>query len=105
MSGWQEFSGINSGYVLELYERFRNDPSSVDADSRAIFERWAPSEEPGAPPLAASDIPARAAVSAVNLAQSIRRYGHLAAQLDPLGAKPIGDPTLRPERHGLTDDD
>ena len=50
-------------------------------------------------------IPARAAVSAVNLAQSIRRYGHLAAQLDPLGTKPIGDPTLQPERHGLTEDD
>jgi 2-oxoglutarate dehydrogenase E1 component len=53
----------------------------------------------------ANDVPARAAVAAVNLAQSIRRYGHLAAQLDPLGTKPIGDPTLRPERHGLTEDD
>ena len=52
-----------------------------------------------------NDVPARAAVAAVNLAQSIRRYGHLAAQLDPLGTKPIGDPTLRPERHGLTEDD
>ena len=37
------------------------------------------------------------AVGAVNLAQSIRRYGHLAAQLDPLGLrKPLGDPSLLP---------
>ena len=53
----------------------------------------------------ATDVPARAAVAAVNLAQSIRRYGHLAAQLDPLGSKPPSDPTLLPETHGLTEDD
>ena len=105
MSGWQEFTGINRGYVLELYERFQNDPASVDADTRAIFERWSPSDDQSSQPLSGGEIPARAAVSAVNLAQSIRRYGHLAAQLDPLGAKPVGDPTLRPERHGLTEDD
>ena len=45
-------------------------------------------------------------VGAVNLAQSIRRYGHLAAQLDPLGLRmPVGDPSLLPETHGLTEDD
>ena len=30
MSGWQEFTGLNRGYVLELYEKYRRDPSSVD---------------------------------------------------------------------------
>ena len=105
MSGWQEFSGINRGYVLELYERFRQDPSSVDAATRELFEQWTPPADDDWSSAGTSDVPARAAVGAVNLAQSIRRYGHLAAQLDPLGAKPIGDPTLRPERHGLTDED
>src|SRR6266542_464689 len=105
MSGWQDYSGINRAYVLELYERFRTDPASVDAETRALFEQWTPpADEPAIAP-STTEIPARAAVSAVNLARSIRRYGHLAAQLDPLGAKPIGDPTLRPERHGLTEDD
>ncbi len=105
MSGWQEFSGINRGYVLELYERFRQDPSSVDAATRELFDQWTPPADDDWTPAAASEVPARAAVGAVNLAQSIRRYGHLAAQLDPLGSKPIGDPTLRPERHGLTEED
>jgi 2-oxoglutarate dehydrogenase E1 component len=108
MAGWEEFSGINRGYVLELYERFRNDPASVDADTRALFERWTPPADdyaPSAPTTTGNEVPARAAVAAVNLAQSIRRYGHLAAQLDPLGSKPIGDPTLSPERHGLSEDD
>jgi 2-oxoglutarate dehydrogenase E1 component len=105
MEGWQGFTGINRGYVLELYERFRKDPSSVDPETRALFEQWTPPAEANASPVPSSDISTRAAVAAVNLAQSIRRYGHLAAQLDPLGSKPPGDPTLRPERHGLTEDD
>ena len=102
MQGWEGFSGINRGYVLELYDRFRKDPSSVDPETRALFERWTP---PADDDSSAAEVPARAAVAAVNLVQSVRRYGHLAAQLDPLGSNPTGDPTLYPERHGLTDDD
>src|SRR5713101_8990415 len=101
MAGWEGFSGINRGYVLELYERFRKDPSSVDPETRATFEQWTPPAEA----TATLDVSARAAVAAVNLAESIRRYGHLAAQLDPLGSKAPGDPTLLPEHHGLTEDD
>src|SRR5215831_13404751 len=51
MGDWQEFQGVNTGYVLELYERFRKDPSSVDAATRAYFERWTPPiEDVPAPP-------------------------------------------------------
>ena len=39
MADWREFGGVNEGYVLELYERFQQDPSSVDAATRALFER------------------------------------------------------------------
>ncbi len=44
-----------------------------------------------------------AIVGAVNLAESLRKYGHLKAQLDPLGKRPFGpsgDPTLEPGAHG-----
>jgi 2-oxoglutarate dehydrogenase E1 component len=44
-------------------------------------------------------------VLAVNLAQSIRKYGHLAARLDPLESPPVGDPSLQAATHGLTEDD
>ena len=103
MAGWQEFTGLNRGYVLELYEKYRQDPSSVDAETRALFEHWTPPAEPhaGAPTVAFEKI-----VGAANLAQAIRRYGHLAARLDPLGIRvPIGDPSLLPETHGVTEDD
>ena len=32
------FHGPNAGYVLDLYERYLRDPSSVDAETRAAFD-------------------------------------------------------------------
>ncbi len=104
MAGWQEFTGLNRGYVLELYEKYRNDPASVDEGTRALFEQWTPTAEE-VPPQADPPLPIQKIVGAVNLAQAIRRYGHLAAQLDPLGSRPVGDPSLLPETHGVTNDD
>src|SRR6185503_3477549 len=123
MSEWREFGGVNEGYVLELYERFQKDPSSVDAATRATFERLGPPRQPDAtrpnltqpdptrPNLTQPD-PTRpnltqpaltSIVGAVNLAESIRRYGHLAATIDPLGSAPVGDPSLQAETHGVTE--
>src|SRR5215212_6703958 len=103
----EQFPGVNAGYVFELYDRYRQNPDSVDPATRKIFEAWTPIE-PDAP--AGSTAPAPAVsvqkiVGAANLAECIRRYGHLAAQIDPLGSEPIGDPSLLPEAHGITDDD
>ena len=105
MGPWEGFTGINRGYVLELYERFRENPASVDPATRAMFEQWTPPPEADPAPPTADGVPLRVAVNAVHLAQSIRRYGHLAAQLDPLGSPPIGDPSLLPETHGITEAD
>ena len=106
MSGWQEFSGLNRGYVLELYEKYRENPSSVDDETRALFERWTPPSLEESPAGAAGAIPLEKVVGAVNLAESIRRYGHLAARLDPLGTRPpVGDPSLLAATHGVTDED
>ncbi len=102
MSFWREFQGVNAGYVLELYERFRQDPTAVDAASRAFFDQWElPVEEPVAAPAADVD----KVVAVANLAQAIRSYGHTAAQLDPLGSPAPGDPSLAPAFHGLNEED
>ena len=37
-----QFYGPNLGYVLELYERYKQDPSSVDERMRDFFETWSP---------------------------------------------------------------
>src|SRR5687767_11557307 len=111
MNPWDQFTGANAGYVYELFERYQRDPSSVDEATRRAFATWTPedpTERPaeaaagreGGPQLAPNEL--QAAIAAFNLAESIRRFGHLAARLDPLGFHdPIGDPTLQPQSHGL----
>ncbi|GIK37667.1 MAG: 2-oxoglutarate dehydrogenase E1 component [Chloroflexota bacterium] len=104
MSTWGDFHGPNLGYILELYERYQQNPSAVDAATRAYFQHWKP---PGngvdrlAPP---STTQLDQLSGVVNLAQAIREYGHLAAQLDPLGSPPPGDPSLDPATYGLTEE-
>lgn len=106
MDFWQQFHGPNAAFVLELYERYRLDPESVDKETRSLFERWGPpSEEMTVTPAAAtrvqpsiSEIESAGAV--VDYARSIRERGHLLAQLDPLGGDGLGQtppPLMAPE--------
>jgi 2-oxoglutarate dehydrogenase E1 component len=104
-----EFHGPNLGYVLDLYERYQQNPDLVDETSRRFFAGWSPplngdltsnSDPSVAAPAAVDKV-----VGAVNLAQSIREYGHLDALLDPLGSPPPHDPALSLEGHKLTEDD
>ena len=44
MSDLSAFHGPNAGYVLDLYDRYLQDPNSVDPDTRATFERVDPAE-------------------------------------------------------------
>jgi hypothetical protein len=103
---WSEFHGPNAGYVLALYDRYRQDPGSVDVDARKLFERWTP-EIPDGDGMAALAEPAvDKIIGAINLAVATREYGHLAAQIDPLGLfNPPGDPTLELAYYGLTEAD
>jgi len=96
--------GLNLGYVVELYERYQQNPESVDPASRALFETWRPVDaaEPQPAP-APADF--QKIVGVANLAECIRRYGHLAAHIDPLGSTPPGDPSLHPEAHGVAEAD
>lgn len=100
MDFWRTFPGPNAAYVLELYEKYRLDPESVDPATRAYFSRWAPPVDGAVPVVAITRL-----AGAVQLAAAIRTYGHLAARLDPLGSAPPGHPALSPEFHGLTETD
>ena len=102
-----QFAGVNAGYVLELYERFRQDPESVDPATRQAFESWTP-------PSARSR--RHAAGRRRNQYPEDRRRGQPGRVHPPLrpsgGAhrsarlrRRIGDPSLSPAAHGITDDD
>ncbi len=111
MNPWDQFTGANAGYVYELFERYQRDPSSVDEATRRAFATWTPADPTEIPPEIATSAPrgaavdANVAIAAFTLAESIRRFGHLAARIDPLGFHdPIGDPSLAAASHGLTTD-
>ncbi len=113
MNFWQQFHGPNAGYILELYEKYQQDPNSVDAATRAQFEKWPPPPEvlqngqgtAVSPPTSPTFQPEKI-MGAVNLAQSIRKFGHMASQIDPLGLfNPPGDPDLELDTHGINEAD
>jgi 2-oxoglutarate dehydrogenase E1 component len=75
---YDEFSGLNAGYIQELYERYKQNPQAVDPATRAYFEHWTPSNGTG-PAAAAPAVDVDKIVGAVNYAQAIRLYGHVEA--------------------------
>jgi len=99
-----EFHGPNLGYILELYEQYRKNPDAVDLATRRLFEKWSPSE-PAAPISPGRDL--SSLTGAANLAQAIRVYGYLSANLDPLEdtASPTDNPLLTPEFHKIQEED
>ena len=109
------FFGPNAGYVLDLYDRYADDPTSVDPDARAFFDRADPTEltrlaagpaTPNAtPPAAGSAANVGKVVGVSQLASAIRDFGHLSVRLDPLGTPPYGSPELDAGHYGLEDAD
>ncbi len=112
MIGWSDFYGPNAGYALELYEKYQQDPNAVDTTTQQFFEQN--------PPPTLTDLPVNGkpntttaptvdatnkVFAAVNYAQALREHGHEAAQIDPLGHPPLGDPALVQESYDLSDDD
>ncbi|MFC7392812.1 2-oxoglutarate dehydrogenase E1 component [Scopulibacillus cellulosilyticus] len=110
---WQGFFGPNLGYVQELYEEYQKDPDSVDPELRNLFDQW------GQPPETIDENvnePTNAkdnldqvgnlanVIAAVKLADKIRTYGHLGAQIHPLGREKDADLSiLDPAKYQLTD--
>jgi len=103
-----QFFGPNLGYVLELYENYKEDPDSVDGRTREFFESWSPPRLGTPGPngrQVAPEVDVEKAVGASKHVRHIRDFGHRAARLDPLGSEPPGDPTLDPTFYRITDED
>ncbi|NMO96294.1 2-oxoglutarate dehydrogenase E1 component [Paenibacillus lemnae] len=112
---WEKYHGPNLGYIQEQYERFLEDAESVEPAYRELFANWGP------PPSldnqekkADTKLPAagfdrsmlKKSVNAGKLVWNIRTYGHLAADIDPIGISAEADTRLlQPETYGLSEAD
>jgi 2-oxoglutarate dehydrogenase E1 component len=113
MTIWRDFPGPNAAYLLTLFARYQENPDSVDESTGAYFQQHrdelqqliSANGEVGKTAVSPTSLPLPKIKAAVNLAQAIREYGHLAAQLDPLGTPPPGEPSLTLADHDLTEAD
>ena len=105
MSALPVSSVFNDAYIAEAFEAYRRDPALVDESWRQFF-RFAEALG-GGPPSGGAYDPGllRKAAAAGGLLAAVRRYGHFAVAIDPLGAAPHGAAELRPEYHGITEAD
>ena len=95
------FFGPNLGYILELYEKYVVDPHSVDEEIREYFQQTG---DPDSTQNLAGDWYHKVN-AAVILANKIRDYGHLGADIYPLKHKKLETSYIEPSRYGLTIED
>ena len=101
-------SAANLNIVEDYFERWRADPTSVDASWRIFFEGFELGREPRS---ASADVfdrdAARAQAAVTRLIDAYREYGHYLADLDPLKLKPRNQTfeLLEPSAFGLIDSD
>jgi 2-oxoglutarate dehydrogenase E1 component len=116
---WSQFYGPNLGYVMEMYEQYLEDPDSVDPELKQLFEQWgAPTTE--AERFEYSESAAKThqtfrlpenptifskLVAAVKLADNIRHYGHLAADVNPLNNQNKDSHRIELSEFDLTEED
>jgi 2-oxoglutarate dehydrogenase E1 component len=116
---WSQFYGPNLGYVMEMYEQYLEDPDSVDPELKQLFEQWgAPTTE--AEQFEHSESAAKThqtfrlpenptifskLVAAVKLADNIRHYGHLAADINPLNNQSKDTRRIELSEFDLTEED
>jgi 2-oxoglutarate dehydrogenase E1 component len=110
---WEKFHGPNLGYVIEQHEKYEEDPNSVDEELQDFFKTWgspASNEELLKPENVSANetIPStniEKIVNAVKLADAIRTYGHLAANIYPLSEEHKNMKFLDPETYHLSEED
>ena len=99
--------GAQSGEYLRRVDQLLQ---GTDAFYETVFSslglQAAPTIAITAQPAAAAGRPSddmlRAVAAGMAIVSAYRSYGHLGAQLDPLGAEPLGDASLQPQTYGLT---
>ncbi|MBV8116483.1 MAG: 2-oxo acid dehydrogenase subunit E2, partial [Candidatus Eremiobacteraeota bacterium] len=88
-----------AGFYEAVFESLGLQAAPVPHITTALPAARAPGAAVAAPP---SDEMLRAVAGGMAIVSAYRRFGHLAATLDPLGTQPVGDSSLDPQTYGLT---
>ncbi|MDP4086829.1 MAG: 2-oxoglutarate dehydrogenase E1 component [Bacillota bacterium] len=107
---WARFSGPNLGYLYDIYEKYNENPESIDSSIKALFDEFGP------PPVSDQKIQIslnngvqpnlKNIISGLKLIQNIRTFGHLAANINPLVERSDVDTRfLEIETYNLTKED
>ncbi|RBW67275.1 2-oxoglutarate dehydrogenase E1 component [Bacillus taeanensis] len=110
----EKFHGPNLGYVMEQYERYKEDPSAVDGELKEFFHTWELEsistdviekafEDFRETPLENEEM-LNKVIQSVKLADNIRAYGHLSAKIYSL-EKQKGSNLLDLDHYGLSEED
>ncbi|APC47384.1 2-oxoglutarate dehydrogenase E1 component [Virgibacillus halodenitrificans] len=110
---WAEFHGPNMGYVEEQYELYKEDPNLVDQSIKQMFDRHGAPEWLTQPNSSVQEEQQGTSIkdikkltSAMKLVEAIRRFGHLEADIYPVGPKEVRkSPLVEPQTYGLSEDD
>ncbi|TVY02987.1 2-oxoglutarate dehydrogenase E1 component [Cohnella terricola] len=116
---WQQFFGPNLGYVQEQYDIYLENAEAVSPQYRELFAQYgapprvetgtmnaAPNRTSGGATFTTDNNLLKKAIAAGQLAWNIRSFGHLAADIDPLGLSPkASTEMIEPGTYGLTESD
>jgi len=106
----ESFFGPNLGYVIEQFERYQQDPELVDLEMREFFEQFNEkdlfTDDFLGQPISEMHVGNfEKRLEAVKLAENIRSYGHLAANIYPLGNDRPEVEHIEPVNFGLNEED
>ncbi len=110
---WGQFHGPNTGYLEQQYELYKENPEAIESSIKEIFDTYgAPAwlQTPNNAGQSASQAPSEYDVkkltSAMKLVEAIRRYGHMEADIYPVGGyKGNQTPLLNLETYDLSEED
>ncbi|VVM34664.1 2-oxoglutarate dehydrogenase E1 component (EC 1.2.4.2), partial [Terribacillus sp. AE2B 122] len=108
---WENFHGPNMGYVEEQYDKYRQNPESVEASLKELFDthgepRVMQRQGEDAPSTGMSEASIKKITAAIQLVEAIRRYGHLEADIYPVGKEHAETTVLtKMEDYQLTESD
>ncbi|GAB4073883.1 2-oxoglutarate dehydrogenase E1 component [Barrientosiimonas marina] len=110
---WESFHGPNMGYIEEQYELYKENSDAIDPSLKELFDKHGSpvqvqssqgtSQELQQSSLSTGDV--KKLTSAMKLVEAIRRFGHMEADIYPVGRDERDSNLVDPETYGLSEED